>query len=76
MRRTARTLLSEAGVQSDHAEACLGHVVKGVEGVYNRYAYKDEKKAAFEKLADLIDRIVSRGSNVVAFAERASVNLR
>jgi integrase len=59
LRRTARTLLSQAGVLSEHAEACLGHVVPGVEGTYNRYAYRDEKRAAFEKLAKLIERIAA-----------------
>ena len=71
LRRTARTLMSQAGIPSDHAEACLGHVVKGVEGTYNRHSYRDEKQKAFTKLADLIDRIVNPRSNVVAFAERA-----
>jgi integrase len=74
LRRTARTLMSEAEVPSDHAEACLGHVKQGVEGTYDRYQYRAEKKAAFAKLADLVDRIVNPGSNVVAFAERASIN--
>ena len=31
LRRTARTLMSRAGVPSDHAERCLGHVMAGVE---------------------------------------------
>jgi integrase len=74
LRRSARTLMTRAGIQSDHAEACLGHVVKGVEGTYNRHSYRDEKQKAFAKLADLIDRIIDPGSNVVAFADRASVN--
>ena len=30
LRRTARSLLSRAGVASDHAERCLGHVIGGV----------------------------------------------
>ncbi|MCC8935653.1 integrase arm-type DNA-binding domain-containing protein [Bradyrhizobium sp. Arg68] len=66
LRRTARTLLSQAGVTSDVAEACLGHVVRGVEGIYARYAFKEEKREAFEKLAALVVRIVSvspRGTN-------------
>jgi integrase len=74
LRRTARTLMSQAGVPSDHAEACLGHVKQGVEGTYDRYQYRAEKKVGFAKLADLIDRIVDPGSNVVSFAERTSVN--
>jgi integrase len=71
LRRTARTLMSQAGIPSDHAEACLGHVKQGVEGTYDRHQYRGEKKAAFAKLAELVDRIVNPGSNVVAFAERA-----
>jgi integrase len=70
LRRTARTLMSRAGVSSDHAEACLGHVLKGVEGTYNRHHYREEKRQAFEKLADLIDRIVNPGANVIPLAER------
>jgi integrase len=76
LRRSARTLMTQAGIQSDHAEACLGHVVKGVAGTYNRHSYRDEKQKAFSKLADLIGRIVNPGANVVTFAERASVNSR
>jgi integrase len=64
IRRTARTLMTEAGIPSDHAEACLGHVVRGVEGIYNRYAFRTEKKAAFAKLADLIEGIVNPVENV------------
>jgi hypothetical protein len=63
--------MSELAVPSEHAEACLGHVKQGVEGTYDRYQYYAEKKDAFAKLADFVDRIVDPGSNIVAFAERA-----
>ena len=58
LRRTARSLMSRAGVPSDHAERCLGHVIGGVRGVYDRHEYHREKAQAFEALAALIDRIV------------------
>jgi integrase len=58
LRRTARSLMSRAGVPSDHAELCLGHVLKGVRSVYDRHAYHGEKAAAFEKLAALVAQIV------------------
>ena len=58
-RRTARSLMSRAGVATDHAERCLGHVIGGVRGVYDRHEYHREKAQAFEALAALIDRIVS-----------------
>ena len=66
LRRTARTLMSRAGVSADHAERCLGHVIAGVRGVYDRYAFLDEKRDAFEKLAAMVDRILKPPeSNVV-----------
>jgi integrase len=61
LRRTARSLMSRAGVPSDQAELCLGHVLTGVRGVYDRHAYFTEKAAAFEKLAGQIEEIVSKG---------------
>jgi integrase len=66
LRRTARSLMSRAGVPSDHAERCLGHVIGGVRGVYDRHAYHAEKARAFEMLAGEIERIVSgAGAKVV-----------
>src|SRR5262249_4052319 len=43
LRRTARSLMSRAGVTSDHAEQCLGHVIPGVRGTYDRHSYHKEK---------------------------------
>jgi integrase len=66
LRRTARSLLSRAGIDSDIAERCLAHKIGGVRGVYDRYAYHKEKKRAFEALAALIERIVNPpAANVV-----------
>jgi integrase len=59
LRRTARTLLSRAGVAPDHAERCLGHVVGGVRGVYDKHAYHGEMRHAFEALASTIGQVVS-----------------
>jgi integrase len=64
-RRTARSLMGRAGVSSDHAERCLGHVLSGVRGTYDRHQYADEKRRAFEALASLIERIVDPQANVV-----------
>jgi integrase len=57
LRRTARSLMSRAGVPSDHAERCLGHVISGVRGTYDRHEYHAEKKAAFEALARQIAKL-------------------
>jgi integrase len=69
LRRTARSLMSRASVPSDHAERCLGHVIGGVRGIYDRHAYYEEKKRAFEALASLVERVVNPSTNVVALAE-------
>jgi len=67
LRRTARSLMSRAGVPSDHAERCLGHVIGGVRGTYDRHEYHREKQLAYEALAALIERIVEPQANVVAW---------
>jgi integrase len=67
LRRTARSLMSRAGVSSEHAERVLGHVIRGVEGVYDRHTYAEEKANALAALAALVERIVNppSASNVV-----------
>ena len=71
LRRTARSLMSRAGVVSDHAERCLGHVIGGVRATYDRHEYHDEKARAFEALASQIDRIVNPPpANVTTIGER------
>jgi integrase len=70
LRRTARSLMSRAGVPSDHAERCLGHVIGGVRGVYDRHEYHREKAQAFEALAAEIGRIIDGGSAKVVTMRR------
>src|SRR5260221_563084 len=55
-----------AGVPVDHAERCLGHVIGGIRGAYDRHEYYAEKKHAFEALAAQIERILDPQDNVVA----------
>jgi integrase len=66
LRRTARSLMSRAGVPSDHAERCLGHVIGGIRGTYDRHEYLPEKRRAFEALAAVVDRIVNPAAASVA----------
>jgi integrase len=70
LRRTSRSLMSRAGINADHAERCLGHVVPGIRGVYDRHEYHREKKLAFEALASLIARIVEGKAEVVPIKGR------
>ena len=59
LRRTARSLMSRAGVSADIAERVLGHVIPGVRGVYDRHSFLDEKRDALERLARLVARILN-----------------
>jgi integrase len=58
LRRTAKTLMARAGVRPDISERVLGHVIAGVEGIYDRHSYADEKRDALKKLAVLVERIL------------------
>jgi len=72
LRRTARSLMSRAGVRPDISERVLGHVQPGITGVYDRHSYRDEKADALQRLAALIDGIVHpRGENIVPITKRA-----
>jgi len=70
LRRTARSLLSRAGVSSEHAERVMGHAIGGVEGIYDRHAYCDEKADALARLASLVNGIVNPRDNVVTMAKQ------
>jgi len=67
LRRTARSLMSRAGVERSLAERVLGHAIGGIEATYDRYDYFKEKGEALDKLAKLLDVIVNPPdrSNVV-----------
>ena len=57
-RRSARSLMSRAGVNSDVGEMILGHTLKGVRATYDRHSYYSEKKHALKELAKQIEKIV------------------
>jgi integrase len=63
LRRTAKSLMSRAGVQPHISERVLGHVIEGVEGIYDRHAYKEEKGQALRQLAGLIENILRGDSD-------------
>ena len=50
--------MSRAGVRPDIAERVLGHAIAGVEGVYDRHSYREEKADALARLAGLIGAVV------------------
>jgi integrase len=59
LRRTARSLLSRAGVHPDHAARCLGHAVAGQRATYDLHDFVPQMVDAFDRLADLIELITS-----------------
>ncbi|WP_282115442.1 tyrosine-type recombinase/integrase [Pseudoalteromonas arctica] len=52
LRRSCRSLLAQLTIPDHVAERCLNHKIKGVEGIYNRYDYFDERKRALSTLAE------------------------
>jgi integrase len=58
LRRTARSLMSRAGVDFHIAERTLGHVIKGVAGTYDRHDYQQQRGEALRKLAGLVEQIL------------------
>jgi integrase len=73
LRRTARSLMSRAGVRADIAERVLGHEQPGVAGVYDRHTYLEEKAEALTKLAALVRDIVNPPpANVVNMRKKLS----
>lgn len=57
LRRTFRSLAAAEGVPGHVAERCLNHKLKGVEGIYDRYDYFEERKNAHQQVADRIEPI-------------------
>lgn len=57
LRRTARTHLAELGIDPVVAERCLNHKIPGVEGIYNRHDYFNERREALNKWAALLDAL-------------------
>lgn len=77
LRRTARSLMSRAGVRPDIAERTLGHAIVGVAGTYDRHGYVGEKADALARLAALIDAIIRpRDKNVVPMTKRPRTQRR
>lgn len=58
LRRSFRSLASQLGVPGHVAERCLNHKLQGVEGIYDRYDYYEERKQAHQTIADYINSLV------------------
>lgn len=54
LRRTARTHLAALGISREVAERALNHKLRGVEGIYNRHDYFEERRHALALWAELL----------------------
>ena len=70
LRRTARTQLAALGIPPHIAEKCLNHKLTGVEGRYDRYNYFDERRAALQQWADLLEQLEKGSENVIPLHEK------
>lgn len=58
LRRTCRSLLASIGIPGHVAERCLNHKLQGVEGIYNRHDYFDERREALNQLVKKLAPII------------------
>ena len=54
LRRTASTLLHEAGFSSDWIEKQLAHEQRGVRAVYNKAQYIEQRRSMMQQWSDMI----------------------
>ena len=62
LRRTARTKLSELGMQNDVSRKIMNHALEGIDRVYDRYSYFDHMREALDKYSDEVNRIIEADS--------------
>lgn len=62
LRRTASTLLHEAGYNTDWIEKCLAHEQRGVRAVYNKAEYREQRAAMLQDWANMIDEWAAGGA--------------
>ncbi len=55
LRRTASTLLHEAGYNTDWIENSLAHEQKGVRAIYNKAEYREQRTEMLQDWANMID---------------------
>lgn len=69
LRRTVRSKLAELGVSPVVAKKCLGHALEGMDAVYDRHEYLEEKRDALQKWADHLQAVVEgKKQKVVSIA--------
>jgi integrase len=71
LRRTCASGMARLGIAPHIVEAVLNHKVRGVAGIYNRYSYNVERRAALETWSRYLDALLSGApaANVVELAK-------
>lgn len=59
LRRTSRTFLASLGCPREAGEVILGHMLPGVEGVYNRHAYDKERRLWLGRLSKYLEKLAA-----------------
>lgn len=59
LRRTGRTMLSALGCPAEVAEAILGHIAPGVQGLYDRHQYGPERRVWLTALAERLESLAT-----------------
>lgn len=59
LRRTSRTVLAALGCPAEVAESILGHMLPGVQGVYNQHAYDAERVVWLGRLAAHLEGVAA-----------------
>jgi integrase len=73
LRRTASTLLHEAGFNSDWIEKCLAHEQRGVRAIYNKAEYSEQRRAMLQAWADMLDAWIKNSASVVPIRRGAGL---
>lgn len=70
LRRTASTLLHEAGFNSDWIEKCLAHEQRGVRSVYNKAEYAEQRRTMLQTWGDMLDGWIKADPIATAAVDR------
>lgn len=57
--RTFLSLAASLDIAGNVAERCLNYKLKGVEGIYDRHDYFEERRIAHQTVADVVEPLVN-----------------
>ena len=72
LRRTFRTAVAPLGFDRYIGERVLGHVMQGVEPVYDRFDYLDQKRDLLEAWGRHVEDVIGEAGKVVQMMPKAS----